>query len=263
MMRNKTGIIILLILLSIIIFSLTMFLVSYLCGGENTMIGWGIKSKNIIFNKSYTLEEIQDIDIKQDMGDIIFKETSSDKIEVIIYGEDENDVDVDLNYDKLLIDHHRKNRFFFFNFGFTKSNIVVYIPSKYSKNIIIKNDLGNCVLDSLEYASIDVKCSAGNVEVGTVKNADIECDLGKVEVSEILNKCNISADCGDVKIDKISIQEDSYIKADLGNVTIGQINDIYVDGKVDLGNCTINGSNRSSDITLKIECDCGNISVGK
>lgn len=262
-MRNKTGIIILLILLSIIIFSLTMFLVSYLCGGENTMIGWGIKSKNIIFNKSYTLEEIQDINIKQDMGDIIFKETSSDKIEVIIYGEDENDVDVDLNYDKLLIDYHRKNRFFFFNFGFTKSNIIVYLPEKYDRSISIQNDLGNCEIANLENISIDVNCNAGDVKVERVKNADIQCDLGKVEASEILNRCNISVNSGNVKIDRLSIQENSFIKADLGNVTIGQINDIYVDGKVDLGNCTINGSNRSSDITLKIECDCGNISVGK
>ena len=172
MMRNKTGIIILLILLSIIIFSLTMFLVSYLCGGENTMIGWGIKSKNIIFNKSYTLEEIQDIDIKQDMGDIIFKETSSDKIEVIIYGENEDDVDVNLNYDKLLIDYHRKNRFFFFNFGFTKSNIIVYLPEKYDRSISIQNDLGNCEIANLENVSIDVNCNAGDVKVGRVRNAD-------------------------------------------------------------------------------------------
>lgn len=262
-MRNKTGIIILLILLSFIIFSLTMFLVSYLCGGENTMIGWGIKSKNIIFNRSYTLEEIQDIDIKQDMGDIIFKETSSDKIEVIIYGENENDVDVNLDYNKLLIDYHRKNRFFFFNFGFTKSNIIVYLPEKYDRSISIQNDLGNCEIANLENISIDVNCNAGDVKVGRVKNADIQCDLGKVEASEILNRCNISVNSGNVKIDRLSIQENSFIKADLGNVTIGQINDIYVDGKVDLGNCTINGSNRSSDITLKIECDCGNISVEK
>lgn len=262
-MRNKTGIIVSIILLSIIIFGLTMFLVRYLCGGETTMIGFGKSSKNIVFNNSYTLEEIQDIDIKQDAGDIIFKETSNDNIEVVIYGENANDVDVNLNYGKLSIDYNKRNKFFFFSFGVTKSDIIVYIPAKYDKDISIQNNLGNCEIANIENASIEVDCDVGNVEVGKVKNADIQCDLGKVEVSEILNRCNISVDSGNVKIDKLSIQENSFVKADLGNVTIGEINDIYVDAKVDLGKCTVNGSNRGSDIILKIECDCGNISVGK
>ena len=262
-MRNKTGIIFLLILLSIIIFSLTMFLVRYLCGGENNKMSWGMKNKNVIFNKSYTLEEIQDIDIKQDVGDIIFKETSSDKAEVIIYGENENDIDVKWNDDKLLIDYYRKNRFFFFNFWVTKSDIVIYLPAKYDGNITIKNDLGNCEIADFENSSIDVNCNAGDVKVGKVKNANIRCDLGKVEASGILNSCNILVESGNIKIDRLSIQEDSFIKADLGNVTIREVNDIYVDAKVDLGSSTVNESNRSSDITLKIECDCGNISVGK
>ncbi len=262
-MRSKTGIIVSIILLSIIIFGLTMFLVRYLCGGETIMIGFGRSSKNIIFNQAYTLEEIQGIDIKQDAGDIIFKEASDDNIEVVVYGDNANDVDVNLSYGKLSIDYNKRNKFFFFSFGVTKSDIIVYIPAKYDKDISIQNNLGNCEIANIENASIEVDCDAGNVEVGKVKNADIQCDLGKVEVSEILNRCNISVDSGNVKIDKLSIQENSFVKADLGNVTIGEINDIYVDAKVDLGKCTVNGSNRGSDIILKIECDCGNISVGK
>lgn len=262
-MKNKTGIILLLILLSIIIFSLTMFLVRYLSGGNTNMIGWGRSSKDIIFNQTYTLEEIQDIDIKQDAGDIIFKESPNDSIEVVIYGDNASAVNVNLTYEKLSIDYTKKMRFFFFNFGVTKNNIIVYIPTKYNKDITIQNDYGNCEIGNLEYANLDIHCDCGNVEIGKIRNSDIRCDLGTVKATEILNKCNISVDSGNVTIDKLNIQENSSIKADLGNVTIGEINDIYVDAKVDLGNSTVNGSNRSSDITLKIECDCGNITVGK
>ncbi|MCI9087010.1 MAG: DUF4097 domain-containing protein [Clostridia bacterium] len=262
-MKNKTGIIILLILLSIIIFSLTMFLVRYLCGGETNMIRWGRNSKNVIFNQTYTLEEIQDIDIKQDAGDIIIREAPNDNFEVIIYGNDTQDVNVNLSYEKLSIDYTRKMSFFFFNFGITKNNIIVYVPTKYAKDITIKNDFGNCEIGNFENLSIDVECDAGNVEVGKIRNTNIQCDLGGVKVEEVLNKCNISVDSGNVRIDRLSIQENSFIKVDLGNVTIDEINDIYVDAKVDLGNSTVNGSNRNSDIILKIECDCGNIKVGK
>lgn len=227
------------------------------------MIGWEKSSKNIIFNQTYTLEEIQDIDIKQDAGDIIFKESSNDNIEVVIYGNAASDVNVNLAYEKLSIDYTKKMRFFFFNFGVTKNNIVIYIPMKYANDIAIQNDYGNCEIDNLEYASLDIHCDCGNVEIGKVKNADIQCDLGTVKVDEILNKCNISVDSGNITIDKLNIKENSFLKADLGNVTVKEINNIYVDAKVDLGNCNVNGSNRNSDITLKIECDCGNITVGK
>ena len=262
-MKNKTGIIILLVLLSIIILGLVIFLVRYLCGGGQSMIRWGRSSNNVIFNQTYTLEEIQDIDIKQDAGDIIFKEASDDNIEVVIYGDNTQDVNVNLSYEKLSIDYTKKMRFFFFSFGTVKNDIIVYVPTKYAKDITIKNDYGNCEIGNFEKASIDVECDAGNVEVGKIRNANIQCDLGGVKVEEVLNKCNISVDSGNVRIDRLSIQENSFIKADLGNVTVNEINDIYVDAKVDLGNSTVNGSNRNSDITLKIECDCGNIKVGK
>lgn len=207
-MKNKTGIIILLVLLSIIILGLVIFLVRYLCGGGQSMIRWGRSSNNVIFNQTYTLEEIQDIDIKQDAGDIMIKESPNDNFEVVIYGDNTQDVNVNLSYEKLSIDYTKKMRFFFFSFGTVKNDIIVYVPTKYAKDITIKNDYGNCEIGNFEKASIDVECDAGNV-------------------------------------------------------TVNEINDIYVDAKVDLGNSTVNGSNRNSDITLKIECDCGNIKVGK
>ena len=227
------------------------------------MISFGSKNKNIIFNKTFTLENIESIDIMQTAGDILFKENSSDNLEVVIYGDNANEVEASMNNNKLSIDHRQKHRFILFGLGNIKNDIIVYIPSSYKNSIKIRNDFGNFEMDNFETASIDVDCNAGNVEVGKVKNANIQCDLGKVEISEVLNKCNVEVDSGNVKIDKLSIQENSFIRADLGNVTIGEVNDIYVDAKVDLGNSTVNGSNRSSNITLKIECDCGNISVGK
>lgn len=85
--------------------------------------------------------------------------------------------------------------------------------------------------------------------------------FGNVEIREILGKCDIEANCGNVEIDKISINEDSRIEADLGNVDINSTNDIYIDANVDLGKTNINKNNRNANIILKIECDCGNITI--
>ena len=87
--------------------------------------------------------------------------------------------------------------------------------------------------------------------------------MGNTEVGTILNKCNIDTDCGNITIDNLEIKENSTIKSDLGDVEIKETNDIYIDAKVDLGHVEINNNNRNSDITLKIDSDCGNVKVGR
>lgn len=260
-MRNKVPIIFAIILLSVIIFCLVMFLVVYLNGGTIEMFGIGSRN-NVILDRTFELGNIKDIEIKQNAGNIIFKETTDDKIRVEAYGKNENDVQANINGDRLVIDYTIR-RFVFFGLGNIKNDIIIYMPTSYSNEITIQNDLGNCEIIDLPNATLDIDCNAGNVEVGKVRNANIKCDLGKVKIDEVLNKCNIEVDSGDVKITNVAINEDSKIKCDLGNIDIKEINDIYIDAKVDLGKTDVNGSNRNANVTLKLECDCGNISVGK
>lgn len=260
-MKNRGLIITAIILLSIVIFFLVMFLVLYLGGKINlrfTMFGLNSKSTNVIYDNIFELENIKNINIKQDAGDILIQETSNDYIQVVLYGEDKEDAKVDLNNGILSIDNtHKRIRIF----GGRKNDIIIYMPSTYSNEIKIKNNYGECEVIDLENATMDIDCDAGNVELGKVKNAIIKCDLGDVEIEEILNKCDIKADCGNIKIDTISIKEDSNIKANLGNIDINNTNDIYIESDVDLGKVKINNNNRNSSVTLKIDADCGNVKV--
>ena len=57
---------------------------------------------------------------------------------MVIYGDNTQDVNVNLSYEKLSIDYTRKMRFFFFSFGIYKNDIIVYVPTKYAKDITIK-----------------------------------------------------------------------------------------------------------------------------
>ena len=266
-MKNKGIIVTLIILLSIIIFFLVMFLVMCLKGGfnfKNGIFNMGPKSTKIIYDKQFELQDIKNIDIKQDAGDIIIKESTEDYINVVLYGENEEDAQVELNNGNLNIDNtHNKNKknFGFFNFGTTKNNIIIYIPATYSNEIKIKNDYGECEITDLENATVNISCDAGNVEVGKIKNAILKCDCGNIEIKEIMNKCDIKADCGNIEVDTISIKENSTIKADLGNIDINNTNDIYIEADVDLGETKINHNNRNAEVTLKVNCDCGNVTI--
>lgn len=261
-MSNKTPIVFLIILLTVIIFCLVIGLVKCLCGGKLEILNISEKNSKVIYEKEFDLNNIENINIKQDVGDVVIKETSNNNIKVIAYGEDDRDIIVDLNDNSLKVDYTKQKKFVFFNFRNFKNDIIIYIPSSYNNEIKIKSDLGNCKIDNLENATLDIDCDAGNVEIEKIKNAKVKCDLGQVEIKEISNKCDIDVDSGNVKIEKLFIQEDSKIKADLGNVDINEINDIYIDANVDLGKLNISSNNRNSDIKLKIECNCGNINIG-
>lgn len=261
-MKNKGLIIAMIILLTIIVFLLIMFLVVCLSGGNNLKIGlFNYGSKNIIYDNTFEPEEIKNIEIKNDAGDIIFKESENDYIQVVLYGKNADETKVTLNNGMLNIDYTKKVSFAFINFGTVKNDIIIYLPANYENNIKIENDYGDCEIIDLANANVDIECNAGNVNVGKIKNATVKCDYGKIKIKEVLNKCDLDADCGDIEIETISIKENSNIKANLGNVNISKANDIYIDAKVDLGKMNINNNNRHSEITLKINCDCGNITV--
>lgn len=260
-MKNKGLIIATIIFLSIVVFFLVMFLVEYLRGGRSfrgIMSGMSSKSKNIIYENQFNLEDIKNIKIKEDAGDIIIKEASNEYIQVVLYGDNKEDAKVNLDNGNLNVDNTHKRKGIF---GGTKNDIIIYIPSSYSNEIKVKNGYGNCEITDLENATINLDCDAGDVKIGKVKEAIIKCGYGNIEVNEILNKCDIKADCGNIEINQISIQENSVIEANLGNIDINNTNDIYIEANVNLGKNNINYNHRNSNITLKIDCNCGNVNV--
>lgn len=264
-MKNKGLIITLIIILFIIIIGLIAFLYLSLSGKLNFQLGlknWGTKSSNIIFDTSYELDSIDNLEILSSTGDINFEESTDGRIRIVAYGQNDNNLKVTLNENKLKVDYSEyKNVSIGFNFNSYINDIIVYIPKDYSKEINIDADYGDIEMIDLENATINIKEDCGSLKLGKVKNISIENDYGDVEIGEILNKFTIEAECGDVKIDKVQIAENSYIKSNYGDVKIKETNDIYIDAKTDFGDTKINTNNRHSEITLKIEADCGDIKI--
>ncbi len=265
-MKNKGLIITLIVLLSIITVILIAFLAVSIAGKfsfNGISFGWNSKSKQIIYDKKFDLEDIKEIEIVQDAGDTIIKEGEGDYIQVVLYGEDEKDAQVKLNNGKLYIENtHKKTiNISFFNFGTKTNDVIIYLPSSYANVINVKNNYGQCKMMDLENATVNIDCDAGDIELGKVKNANINCAAGNVEIKEITNKCDIEVDCGNLEIHTLSIKEDSEIEVNMGNVEIEKTNDIYIDAEVNLGNKKINNNNINAGVTLKIECDCGNVEV--
>ena len=259
-MKNKSLIIVLIILLIIIIIGLIWFLGISIRNGSRFNFGNVTVSKNKIFEQSYEKYNINNIEIVSNAGDVQIKQSQDDKINVIAYGERENALEVNSGTSKLKIEY-KNNLHNFFGINTSKSQIIVYIPKEYENEINVDIDYGNLETDDLENATVNVKEDCGNIEIGKIKNANIKNDCGNVLIKSITNKLDISTDCGNIEIEQIDIKENSKLQCDLGNIKIGETNDIYIDSSVDLGKTNINRNNRQALVTLKVNVDCGNIEV--
>lgn len=204
---------------------------------------------------------VENLKILSNAGDIEIKESTDKKIHITVYGENPDELKVTLNNNELNIDFSEYTKKFI-AFNFYTNDIIVYIPKEYSKQININSKYGDCKILDLENATISINQDCGDIELGKVKNITIDSKYGDIDINTILNKCNLESDCGDININKAEIKEDSSIESNLGDIKISETNDIYVDAKTDLGDTKVNTNNRHSEITLKIQNDCGDIKVG-
>lgn len=259
-MKNKGLIITMIVLLSIIIVLLIGILCMGIMGKGRFPMGINLgKAEVKIFDQAYDLASINNIKVKSSAGDVKFEESKSEEIRVVVYGQEDNSLKVSNNNGKLDIDYtERKTNLFSFNYT---SEIIVYLPKSYDKEIDIESDYGNVEVLDLEKATAKINQSCGSVDLGKIKNVEIDNDFGDVKIASVLNKLNINTDCGSIKIENLELKENSYIDSDMGDVKIGKTNEIYFETKVDLGNCKIANNYRHAEVTLKIDSDCGDIKV--
>lgn len=293
-MKNKKMIIVLIVFLSVLVVSLTIFMI-YMMNGKNKFFLMNLMHK---VSDVKVIDEVYDnnfkmIDITSDASDIYIKRSSDNLVRLMVYG-DKDRISVNTDNGALEINSKAK-KCNFFCVNMTIDKIEVYLPDDYLNEIEIDNKYGDIEIESFKNANIEVhedcgeveieearqvvvKNNYGDIDIGLIEKAEIEESFGDVtvrrakditvknnygdiEIKEVTNYLDISDDCGDIEIDRIDVHKNSIIQNNLGNIKIGSTNEIYIDAKTDLGNLKINKNYHKSDITLKIENDCGDIKV--
>lgn len=293
-MKNKGLIIALISFLSIISIFLIIIMI-LLLNGKIKIPRFNISTKvseELILDKNYD-DIFSEIIIKSSTSDINIFSSDDKIIRVVIYG-DKSLLNIKDTSNILDIAFEGK-KCSLFCFNLVKNRIDIYLPSGYDKDIFINNDYGDIEIGDLKKANIkieedcgdvyikngnevivnndygdikidnatdiDVNNSAGDIKIGTVNKAKIKNNYGDIIVRSINEKLDITDDCGDIKISNLELKQNSYIKNNFGDIKIGSTNKIYIDAKTDLGNVKINSNFNKSDITLKLDNDCGDIKV--
>lgn len=293
-MKNKSLLITLIIVLSIIALVVLSLLVFLLTGSKRFgYFNFGSSvSEELVLEESYE-PGFEQIVVDASSATIEVKSATDEQIKLFIYG-DKDRVKVDTKSGKLLITLKGKKCFgFCFNQKIDK--VELYIPNTFAKDLEINNDYGDITIGDFPQAHISVeedygdvfiqsgnevkvennygdieieeaniahvKESAGNVTIGKVQDAIVHNNFGDIKVQEVLHFMDIKQDCGDVKIEKAILNKDSKIENHLGDIKIGETNEIYIEAKTSLGDTKIKQNNHKADVTLQIENSCGDIKV--
>ncbi len=290
-MKNKKVIITLIILLSIVMVSVSILFINLM--KNNFKFKWNLQVSNqLILDKTYE-EAFNKIMIDATTSEIDIKRSQDNKIKTLIYGKEDTTL-VTTDIDTLNIKSNEKECIGFC-FNQKSSKIEIYLPTDYDGKIVIKNDYGDIYIDEFLKADIDIEEDCGDIEIMGSDNIDITSKYGDIDIVKA-NKADIEADCGsiaidnidditindkygdikiknvnnyldlhnscgDIVIDNVNLKKDSYIEDDFGDIKIDSTNQIFIDGKVDLGDLKINNNYNKADTTLKINNNCGDIKI--
>lgn len=192
-------------------------------------------------------------------SDIYIKPSQDTSIRVVVYSKEDN---VTINQaDNILNITAKEETCHFLCFNLKISRIEVYLPKNYENQITINNEYGDINFANFEYADIKITMDYGDLTIDKVKNATIKNAYGDITINEISNYIALNSEYGDITIEKLSINENSSIYEALGDININYTNDIYIEANTSLGDIKINKNNHLSNITLKLNNDCGDISV--
>ncbi len=294
LVKNRGLIITLILVLSVLALVILGFLVFLLTRSRHFgYFNFGNSiSKELVLEESYE-SNFEQIVVDTSSAEVEIKTSTDDQIKVLLYG-DKDRVNVHTQDGKLKVTVKGK-KCFGFCLNQKVDKVELYVPETFAKEIEINNNYGDISVGSFPQANIiveedcgdvfiqsgnevkvnnnfgdieieevnvaHVKESAGDVTIGSVQDATIHNSYGDIKVREVLNFMDIKQDCGDVKVEKALLNKNSKIENHLGDIKIGETNEIYIEAKTSLGDTKINQNYHKADITLKISNSCGSIKV--
>lgn len=279
-MKNRGLIIFLIVILTVLALAITGGMFMLLSGKGNfgffnfINVGRSTVSSELIFDKKYD-EVFKEITIDADVGDIYINHSTSEEVSVKIYGDAKQ---LDVSDEANLNIRYVAKKCVGICINVEKSKVEINLPEDYdgklnitnnygdtkvaefmNANAEINNDYGDIEVDGINEGKVDNSC--GDIKIGTIKVADVDNNYGDIKIKKVISSLNVNADCGDIKIDELSIDKNSRIENSMGSIVVGKTNSIRIDAETSLGKVNVRNNDYKSDIILTIDNSCGDITV--
>ena len=274
-MKDKTSIVIAIVLLSLVAVSLTIGFSRMLKGDINFDM-FNINSKmEKIDSIEKDLTDVNKISLDILSTDVEIKE--GDVLLVEYYSNQETNASIEYSNKTISINEDSSNSRCI-GICNVRRKIIITLPNEYNGELVIEAKSGDIKsLMDLENAEIhtmsgdieiknvkeaDIKTMSGDVEVEVANNITVNTMSGDVDVEGATNKLSIKTTSGDISVYNLDIKKSSNITSTSGDIVVHNNNtNSYVDTKTSSGDVRVKKSDRKSDIVLTIETTSGDIRV--
>lgn len=229
------------LLLTVMIFIAVNDDFSFIDGGGQVEI----KEENIIKNKSYSIDNIKDINFEFISSNVYIKLVPEDSMKVIQYSNKSQKsrkvFEDKVTNETITIKESNKVRFFI-GFNFKSDIYVIELPQKFAEQLNVKTVSSDISVDNalnlkkLNFQTVSgdilingesivddfrIKTTSGDIDISSVKgNSNIKTISGDIEIDNIDGRITLATTSGDIEIDNFNITEDSSFKTVSGDVNL-------------------------------------------
>ena len=198
------------------------------------------------FDQSYNADEIKNITIDSNAGDITVKSSNDGKIRLTANGLNDDHFSAEADGSTLSISSKElKGKYRFFPFGALKegTDIVLYVPQK---------------LDS-----INITSNFGNVDIEDyiVTSLTINNDMGNIDAEFLGGSFDLNTNMGNIDIEKIDITSNSKAVTNMGDIDIERTNEVNIYANTSMGDCDVKKNTPTASVILTAQTDMGNIEI--
>lgn len=260
---NKNEIILKIVLLVIVASIVTSFIVFAIVCPNQFQFSLGYQSsKEVIYQKDYSQEEIESIAVDNKSVDVFLEKSNDSNIHLKVYGEKKRKNKYEINLENKKLQIKRKGEVnFCIGFCSYEERIILYLPEEYEKDIKINSLSGDITTRNQLAVNLDIITKSGDIlseEINQLKANTISGDIQVKRVTMI----ELKTTSGDVEIDSLMLLKNSKIRTISGDVLIDRVNDIYIETNTMSGDVEVVKNNRYANILLSVTTTSGNIEIG-
>ncbi len=270
---KKTGIIILIVTLSLLVYSLTKILIlSIQYKDENIWFADEVeRNETTLANEEfYDISKIENIKLDFKSSNVKFILTDEEQLRIVQYASNKEQnrtiLESKSNGNTLEISERLKNRIYLFYWNNVFYDI--YLPKTYYKNLELSAVSGDVEIDKLELQNLKFDLSSGDIKISESLNANeisITSISGDLEIGSISSeKLKIETTSADIEVEEIIGNAD--IKTVSGEIYLGKLSssanmetisgDVKIDEFVIEKDSKINSTSGDIDVIFAQNSDC-------
>ncbi|WP_440603808.1 DUF4097 family beta strand repeat-containing protein [Bacillus sp. GB_SG_008] len=199
--------------------------------------------------KQFKNDQIKNINVDTDVGDVVIEKGKTDSFEVRYNGNQEKrKLDVNEKGETLQVEVKTKKKhifdFSFFSFGFKGESLIVVVPERVYNQIEIETEAGNIQVRDIQSENVSAHTAAGEVEMKQIKsnNVNTSSSAGDIVLHKVEGKVLAEATAGNIEVTQHNPQYSIEAESAAGDINI-QLQEVPKDA-------VVKGSSHAGDVKI-------------